>query len=136
MERRKLLKASIAFLGTTTFLSLGYPVFRYLKPAQAGLKGEKFTINKADIPPGEARELIVNETPVIVINRRQRGFIALSRVCTHLGCLIGYDKYGERLVCPCHAGIFDLAGKMISGPASKSLRRYPIVITAKQIIIG
>jgi cytochrome b6-f complex iron-sulfur subunit len=136
MERRKVLKTSLAFLGTTTLLSLGYPVFRYLGPGKNRKSEDKITMAKEAIPPGEAREIIVNGTPVVVIHRRQSGFIALSRICTHLGCLVGYDKYGERLICPCHAGVFDLAGKMIAGPASEPLRRYPVTLTATEIIIG
>ena len=77
-----------------------------------------------------------NEIPLIVINRRGSGFIALSRVCTHLGCLVGFDSFNNKLVCPCHAGEFDLDGNVLSGPATKSLQRYPLKIGSKQITIG
>ena len=94
------------------------------------------TINKDEIPTGTAKEFFFNETPLVVINRRGSGFIALSRVCTHLGCLVGYDKFNGKLVCPCHAGEFDLEGRVLSGPATKSLQRYSLKITADQITIG
>ena len=136
MERRQLLKTSLAFLGTTTFISFVYPVSKFLVPPKRNAKDSQLTINKDEIPPGTAKEIIFNETPVVVINRRGSGFIALARQCTHLGCLVGYDKFNNKLVCPCHAGEFDLEGNVLSGPATKPLLRYPLKITSDQITIG
>lgn len=136
MERRQILKTSLAFLGTTTLISFVYPASKFLIPPKSRAEDSQLTINKDEIPLGTAKEIIFNETPLVVINRRGSGFIALSRVCTHLGCLVGYDKFNNKLVCPCHAGEFDLEGNVLSGPATKALPRYPLKITADQITIG
>ena len=136
MERRQLLKTSLAFLGTTTLISFVYPASKFLVRPKSSLPDAPLTVNKDEIPTGTAKELVFNETPLIVINRRGSGFIALSRVCTHLGCLVGYDKFNNKLVCPCHAGEFDLEGRVLSGPATKSLQRYSLKITTDQITIG
>lgn len=136
MERRQLLKTSLAFLGTTTLISFVYPASKFLVRPKSSMPDAPLTINKDEIPTGTAKEFVFNETPLVVINRRGSGFIALSRVCTHLGCLVGYDKFNDKLVCPCHAGEFDLEGRVLSGPATKSLQRYPLKITTDQITIG
>ncbi len=136
MERRQLLKTSLAFLGTTTLISFVYPASKFLVPPKRSAQDTPLSINKDEIPTGTAKEFIFNEIPLVVINRRGSGFIALSRVCTHLGCLVGYDKFNNKLVCPCHAGEFDLEGRVLSGPATKSLQRYSLKITADQITIG
>jgi cytochrome b6-f complex iron-sulfur subunit len=136
MERRKLLKSSLAFLGTTTLISFVYPASKFLIPPKSNAQDAQVTLDKDTIPPGTAKEVTYNEIPLIVINRRGSGFIALSRVCTHLGCLVGFDSFNNKLVCPCHAGEFDLDGNVLSGPATKSLQRYPIKIGSKQITIG
>ncbi len=136
MERRQLLKTSLAFLGTTTLISFVYPASKFLVRPKSSVPDAPLTINKDEIPTGTAKEFVFNETPLVVINRRGSGFIALSRVCTHLGCLVGYDKFNNKLVCPCHAGEFDLEGRVLSGPATKSLQRYSLKITADQITIG
>lgn len=136
MERRSVLKTTLALLGTTTLLSLGYPVLRFLSPAARGGSGEKLTIGKEEIPPGSAKELVFEGTPIMLINRRETGFIALSRICTHLGCLVGFDKYQGQLVCPCHAGVFDLDGQMIAGPGSEPLRQFPLTISATHVTVG
>jgi cytochrome b6-f complex iron-sulfur subunit len=136
MERRQLLKTSLAFLGTTTLISFVYPATKFLVQPKSSTPDAPLTINKDEIPTGTAKEFVFNETPLVVINRRGSGFIALSRVCTHLGCLVGYDKFNDKLVCPCHAGEFDLEGRVLSGPATKPLLRYSLKITADQITIG
>ena len=136
MERRQLLKTSLAFLGTTTLISFVYPASKFLVRPKSSVPDAPLTINKDEFPTGTAKEFVFNETPLVVINRRGSGFIALSRVCTHLGCLVGYDKFNSKLVCPCHAGEFDLEGRVLSGPATKPLQRYSLKITADQITIG
>ena len=136
MERRQLLKSSLAFLGTTTLISFVYPASKFLIPPKSNAQDAQVTLDKDQIPPGTAKEVLYNDIPLVIINRRGSGFIALSRVCTHLGCLVGYDKFNNKLVCPCHAGEFDLEGRVLSGPATKSLQRYSLKITADQITIG
>ena len=136
MERRKLLKSSLAFLGTTTLISFVYPASKFLIPPKSIAQDAQVTIDKDQIPLGTAKEITYNNIPLVIINRRGSGFIALSRVCTHLGCLVGYDSFNSKLVCPCHAGEFDLEGNVLTGPATKSLQRYPLKISSKQITIG
>jgi nitrite reductase/ring-hydroxylating ferredoxin subunit len=41
---------------------------------------------------------------------------ALSRICTHMGCFLKYDKPDGALLCPCHGAQFDLSGELMSGP--------------------
>ena len=136
MERRQLLKSSLAFLGTTTLLSFIYPASKFLVPPRSNAKESQVVLEKDQIPPGTAKEVTFNEIPLVIINRRGSGFIPLSRVCTHLGCLVGYDSFNNKLVCPCHAGEFDLEGNTLSGPPTRPLQRFPMEISATHITIG
>ena len=136
MERRQLLKTSLAFLGTTTLISFVYPASKFLVPPKSNAEDSQVSLDKDQIPPGTAKEVTYNDIPLVVINRKGSGYIALSRVCTHLGCLVGYDSFNNKLVCPCHAGEFALEGNVLSGPATKALQRYPLKISPKQITIG
>ncbi len=47
------------------------------------------------------------------------GLYAVSAVCTHLGCVV--SKQEHEYFCPCHGSRFNSAGKVISGPAPRSL---------------
>ncbi len=136
MTRRSLLKSLLSYLSLAALFSFIYPAYKYLSPANIFARKKPFTIKKKEIPEGEAKDVIVNSNPVIIINNPSQGFIALSRVCTHLGCLVDYDKSRSRLVCPCHAAQFDIDGKVISGPAPKPLTRFALTIEGDSVIIS
>ncbi len=58
------------------------------------------------------------------IGRDQHGVYALSAICTHLGCTPRLE--GKQFVCPCHGSRFDLGGKVLAGPAKRSLDRITV----------
>jgi ubiquinol-cytochrome c reductase iron-sulfur subunit len=52
------------------------------------------------------------------------GYVAYSKVCTHLGCPVGlYERELELLVCPCHQSIFNVRNGAVPqfGPAPRPL---------------
>ncbi|HLY27792.1 MAG TPA: Rieske (2Fe-2S) protein, partial [Aggregatilineales bacterium] len=56
------------------------------------------------------------------------GFLALHSKCTHLACIVGWDKQAGQFACPCHGSIFDQQGTVLHSPAPRPLDRYAIVI--------
>jgi cytochrome b6-f complex iron-sulfur subunit len=136
MKRRSFLKLALAFLGTTSLAAFVYPIFRYLAPSAGGERSNTLSIAKRDIPLGEAKEIVFNNIPAVVLNRPGKGLIAVSRVCTHLGCLVQYDRENKRLLCPCHAGVYDLEGNIVSGPPPKPLPKLPLRVEGETIVIG
>jgi cytochrome b6-f complex iron-sulfur subunit len=54
--------------------------------------------------------------------RDERGFFALSGICTHLGCTI--NQSAEGFLCPCHGSRFAPDGSVIAGQARLPLPRY------------
>ncbi len=62
------------------------------------------------------------------------GYVAYSKMCTHLGCPVGlYQEETQQLVCPCHQSIFNvLAGAVPEfGPAPRPLPQLPITVDGK-----
>jgi ubiquinol-cytochrome c reductase iron-sulfur subunit len=60
-----------------------------------------------------------------------QGYVAYSKLCTHLGCPVGlYQERTQQLVCPCHQSIFDVAAGCIPqfGPAPRPLPQLPITV--------
>jgi len=137
MKRRRFLTMLLTFLGSITSLSFAYSLLTFLTslPSKsADLK--KLVIHKSDIPSGEAKNIIYHNAPAVIINRPDKGYIAFSRTCTHLGCLVEYSKSKLKFICPCHAGIYDLDGNVVSGPPPKPLTAIPLKIEDETIIIG
>ncbi|HET6514083.1 MAG TPA: ubiquinol-cytochrome c reductase iron-sulfur subunit [Thermodesulfovibrionales bacterium] len=44
-----------------------------------------------------------------------------SPICTHLGCRFTWDAGTGHFECPCHASVFSIDGKVLSGPAPRPL---------------
>ena len=52
------------------------------------------------------------------------GYVAYSKLCTHLGCPVGlYEQELELLVCPCHQSMFNVRNGAVPqfGPAPRPL---------------
>jgi Rieske Fe-S protein len=53
---------------------------------------------------------------------------ALSGVCPHLGCTIGFDPAQGKYVCPCHDSLFALEGDRLTGPSKRGLDELPVTV--------
>jgi cytochrome b6-f complex iron-sulfur subunit len=54
--------------------------------------------------------------------------LALSRICTHLGCSVPWDEEKKQFICPCHGSTFNLTGEVLTAPAPRPLDTYPVRI--------
>lgn len=76
-----------------------------------------------EILPGEAK-IIVKDNHKIAVHRSQEGVLtATSAICTHLGCVVHFNKAEETWDCPCHGSRFSTTGEVIEGPALKPLKK-------------
>jgi len=62
---------------------------------------------------------------ILVININN-SFIALSAVCTHQGCTVGYNSVANDIECPCHGSVYSIAGNVVVGPAISPLHSFAI----------
>ena len=62
--------------------------------------------------------------------------IALSPICTHLGCTVSFDVERDSFACPCHGGLYDREGIVIGGPPPKPLKRHKIRVEAGKLLIS
>jgi len=80
---------------------------------------------------------IVNEQEisVYVLTENGRDFVAMSNICTHLGCRVRWIAEQEQFFCPCHNAAFGKSGDVASGPPPRPLDRYEVKIEDDQIFI-
>jgi len=80
---------------------------------------------------------IVNQEDlsVFVLTDDGREFIAMSNVCTHLGCRVRWISEQGQFFCPCHNAVFDKQGEVVSGPPPSPLDRYQVKVEDGQIEI-
>jgi menaquinol-cytochrome c reductase iron-sulfur subunit len=58
---------------------------------------------------------------------KEKGAItAFDPHCTHLGCPYRWDPTGQQFLCPCHSGVYNKAGVVVSGPPPRPLDRYGV----------
>ena len=62
---------------------------------------------------------------ILIINTGT-GIVALSAICTHQGCTVGYNSGKADIECPCHGSVFSTTGRVLVGPASSPLRSYAV----------
>ena len=136
MQRRSFLKLLTSILGLSALGAFTYPLFRFLLPVESSARGRTIEIPKTGIPLGSTKDLMIGTTPAFIINTKDKGFLAFSRVCTHLGCLVKYDQERQVFICPCHADTFDLEGNVISGPPPKPLPRFSVRVADQNLVIG
>lgn len=63
---------------------------------------------------------------VVFIDKVGEEYQALSATCTHLGCRVAWDAAGDHYKCPCHGGVFNRAGDVVSGPPPRGLNKIPV----------
>jgi Rieske Fe-S protein len=78
-----------------------------------------------DLKPGEAAILHVDGHNVAASRDEDGTLHAVSAVCTHMGCLVGWNENDRSWDCPCHGSRFERDGAVIHGPAVRALAPVP-----------
>jgi glycine/D-amino acid oxidase-like deaminating enzyme/nitrite reductase/ring-hydroxylating ferredoxin subunit len=96
--------------------------------ANAGLRwfGDRLpgrTRPLAELAAGEGDVVAVGGERSAVFREEDGTLVTLSPVCTHLGCIVGWNTAEKTWDCPCHGSRFDPFGRVIQGPAVQDLPR-------------
>jgi cytochrome b6-f complex iron-sulfur subunit len=67
--------------------------------------------------------------------RLEQGYLALSRKCPHLGCVVGWVEDEGRFNCPCHSAIFDRQGEVLSGPPPRPMDIFPVEVEGDDLYV-
>ncbi len=136
MERKEFLKATMALCG------LSFVPAAMLQSCSKGSNtaapaNVNFTLDLT-APANSGLNTVggsVISNGVIVIRSSSSAFTALSSVCTHEGCIVAYQQSGSKLHCPCHNGVFDINGNVVSGPPPSALQKYSVTQSGNTLTV-
>jgi menaquinol-cytochrome c reductase iron-sulfur subunit len=153
-DRRSFLKGATLALGGAVGVVLAVPLVRYLF-FPVGRKVVSSAVEPVDVIAESA--LVAGGPPVQValmaakqrdawgvrdkvgvgsawLSKDKAGRVtALSSVCPHLGCAIGYDERDKVFRCPCHKSAFGRDGARQAGPARRGLDPLPVAVAGGRV---
>ncbi len=57
-------------------------------------------------------------------------------LCTHLGCIPGYNPADETFLCACHGGLYNSAAEVTKAPPPRGLDIPPFKIDGTKLVLG
>jgi cytochrome b6-f complex iron-sulfur subunit len=73
--------------------------------------------------------------PIAVIRTGPTTAVALSAICTHEGCTVGWQQSTDNLFCGCHGSAFSTTGAVTNGPARQPLTQFASKLNADSIAV-
>jgi Rieske Fe-S protein len=128
---RYLVLASAAF----AVGSVGVAAWTTLRPINRG--DARPIVAEAALPEGGAHlfRYPTELDPAILVRLPGGELRAFSQKCTHLGCVVTFDRDREQMLCPCHDGAFDAKnGFVLAGPPQRPLARIAVERRADRMI--
>jgi Rieske Fe-S protein len=139
--RRKFLKVVIGVLASLNALVLGIPFVSSLFGSAKKRKSEWSRLAEVGSLP-ENRPVEVKFPSFTedayhyeevlysawVIKHAPDRVTVFSPICPHLGCHFLWDPKIDRFACPCHASVYSVDGKVLYGPAPRTLDTLPFRI--------
>jgi len=136
MEKRRLMNNILLGSTAATVGGLGGPFLYYFYPRTGGggggglvaldAEGNEVTFEgwlKTHAPGERALVQGLKGDPYYLITNEDKTIskFALNAVCTHLGCVVPWNKAQNKFMCPCHGSQYNSEGKVVRGPAPLSL---------------
>lgn len=73
------------------------------------------------LSPGQAAILKIEGEKIAAFKDENGNVHAVSAVCSHMGCLVGWNENDRTWDCPCHGSRFEFDGEVLHGPATRPL---------------
>ena len=150
LSRRNFLAIAIGAIGAVIGVVIAIPAVAYVVgPALKRKTSENWvrlgptskvelgtpTLFKTTIERQTGWILTEEELSIYILTEDGRDYIALSNICTHLGCRVRWITDQGQYFCPCHNAAFDKIGLVVSGPPPRPLDRYETKVEDDQLYI-
>lgn len=150
ISRRGFVGGVLGLVSAIISAVVGLPVIGYIvSPAFKRGGGEEWvTLGPVSaVEPGTPTPLTFSQTEevgwrrerinhtIYAVTNNDETVTVFSDVCTHLSCKVHWEEERGVFVCPCHDGIYDKEGNVISGPPPKPLSRFETRLEGDQLMI-
>ncbi len=128
-SRREFLANLVMGVGAALgFGGLAFRFAQFLYPVMPPVKRvQVFVSTTAALPDSGVRTFNLPAGPVI-LRKAGKEIRAYSGICTHLGCVVRWHTESNQFICPCHHGIYDIEGNVVSGPPPRPLNAFEVVV--------
>lgn len=79
---------------------------------------------------------VVRVQGIFIVRTGQSTYVGLSSICTHAGCAVNFSSSSQEFICPCHSGVYDITGKVVSGPPPSPLAQYQTTLNGNILTIA
>ena len=147
--RRKVLSWSVGIINLAVIAGIFAPVAGFIgSPLKNKAKDDWIDVlGENEIEVGETKEVkfktmvedgyqTVQREYVVFMRRYPDKIVVFDPSCTHLGCRVLYKKEQGRYLCPCHGGVFDEDGKVVSGPPPQALVKHGVRVENGRILVN
>lgn len=135
--RREFLAKMWRWLGLIALAELVLFTYNMLRPGKKEENNNeslKIAGNIEDFPLNSVTADRINR--YFLIRTEDGGFLALSIICSHLGCSVIWNEEEEEFICPCHSSAFDKKGNVINSPAPRALDYFPVIIEEGKVKVN
>jgi Rieske Fe-S protein len=123
---------------TASLAAFFYPVIRFINPPDVpeASVNEVIAGNVKEFKSGGGKIVKFGSRPVLLIRLGESEWKAFSAVCTHLNCTVQFQEGKGQIWCACHNGLYDLSGKVVSGPPPRPLEEYSVNLRGQDVVIS
>jgi len=142
VSRRDFMKTAIVSIGGLISAAIGLPAVAYVVGPALKQNADEWirlgsvgkvelnspTLFKTSIETQTGWVNAEEEFSAYVLTANGQDFIAISNICTHLGCRVRWIPEEDGYFCPCHNGVFSKDGNVVSGPPPRPLDRFEVKV--------
>lgn len=132
------MNAVLGLFSLISAIGVVYPVGIFLWPRRrkaGGAAVRSIKIPLSDVPIGDAKFVRFLNKAAVIIHPNEQELLALSAICTHLGCIVKWSDSKKEFFCPCHGGRFDMRGNVLGGPPPAPLVSFTVRVEDEYIVI-
>lgn len=127
--RREFVRSLVLASGVFAATNIGIAAWTSTRTFNAG--EPRFIVAVDEIPENGSYlfRYPTRDDPAILVRLENGELHAFSQKCTHLGCVVIFQREKNNLFCPCHKGHFDASdGRATAGPPLRPLGRVLVEV--------